>query len=301
MSSVPINISVVIPLYNKAEYVVETVLSTLAQETTPSEVIVVDDGSTDSGAELVAALSHPLVRLHRQVNAGVSAARNAGLKIATGDLVNFLDADDLHRPNFLSEISELVGSYPDAIFYATGYERLLPGGVHQSVKAVKRFETSRVVNDFFSQWSRGSFTYTSAICVRRRQAVDGQLLFPVGERWGEDQDFWFRLAEKGELAYSPAEAVLYRIDLPGSATVAEGNRTTVLPAYARLADRLVHNEVPKKHRAGVKQLLAAHYLNLAENCFSCGARDEGLELLSNPLARGRIFRYLAKRIRYIYA
>lgn len=289
-------VSVVIPLYNKGKYVIEAVLSALRQVAMPMEVIVVDDGSTDGGDKLVEALDHPLVRLYRQANAGVSAARNTGLKLARGDLVNFLDADDLHHPEFVSEIIKLCEKYPDAMFYATGYKRLLPGGIHQSVQSVRRFERDGIVSDFFSQWSRGSFTYTSAICLRRVRVLESQIEFPVGERWGEDQDVWFRLAESGDLAYSPVEAVSYRVDLPDSATSAEGVRTSVLPAYSRLADRLVRGEVPNKHRNGIKRLLATHYLNLADNCFSCGAKDEGMALLRNPLAKGRILRYLIKRI-----
>ena len=121
-------ISVVIPLYNKAPYIARALNSVLAQERLPEEIIVVDDGSTDGGGDLVKQFKDPLIRLIRQENQGVSAARNRGISLAKGELIAFLDADDTWQPGFLKVISEMRELYPQAGIYGTAYDVINPKG-----------------------------------------------------------------------------------------------------------------------------------------------------------------------------
>jgi glycosyltransferase involved in cell wall biosynthesis len=93
-------ISVVIPCYNAAGYLADSLRSVLGQTLEPHEVIVVDDGSTDGSGETVRRLA-PSARVLTQRNSGVSAARNAGVAAATGEAIAFLDADDLWDPDKL--------------------------------------------------------------------------------------------------------------------------------------------------------------------------------------------------------
>lgn len=87
-------ISIIIPCYNHAHYLPFAVQSVLAQTCAQWEAIVVDDGSTDDTRTVAARFSDPRVRYHYQENQGLSAARNAGIRIARGDYLAFLDADD---------------------------------------------------------------------------------------------------------------------------------------------------------------------------------------------------------------
>jgi len=105
-------VSVVIPTYNRAALLARTLAAVLAQTRPADEIIVVDDGSTDATAELLAACPPP-VRALRIANSGDLVARNTGLAAATGELVGFCDSDDLWRPGFLAEMLRLWEIAPD--------------------------------------------------------------------------------------------------------------------------------------------------------------------------------------------
>jgi len=96
-----LKVSIVIPLYNKAPYVRRALDSIAVQTFADFEAIIVDDGSTDMGAAVVANYSDPRFRLIRQENAGPGAARNAGIAQAQGEFIAFLDSDDEWLPNYL--------------------------------------------------------------------------------------------------------------------------------------------------------------------------------------------------------
>ena len=93
-------VSVIIPTYNREEYVVKAIDSVLGQKFDDYEFIVVDDGSTDNTKEIVNKYGD-MIRYIYQHNSGVSAARNTGIKLAKGEWVAFLDSDDEWRPDYL--------------------------------------------------------------------------------------------------------------------------------------------------------------------------------------------------------
>src|SRR2546421_5434831 len=100
-------VSAVIPVYNGETYVAEAIASTLNQTRPPIECIVVDDGSTDATRAVVGAFSEPVVYV-RQARGGVSAARNRGARLARGQLVGFLDHDDVWLPTKLERQFEAL-------------------------------------------------------------------------------------------------------------------------------------------------------------------------------------------------
>ena len=114
--------SVVIPLYNKEHYIEATIRSVLSQTCQDFEVIVVDDGSTDGSAEIVESFGSPLVRLIRQENRGVSAARNRAMREATGEWVALLDGDDMWGAEYLATVAEMIERWPKCGAYGTAFK-----------------------------------------------------------------------------------------------------------------------------------------------------------------------------------
>lgn len=288
--------SVVIPLYNKRDFVAEAVSSAAMQEPRPIEVIVVDDGSTDDGPALVEALGLPGVRLLRQANAGVSAARNAGIEAAQGDWVAFLDADDRYKPGHLMALTELARQAPSAGMLATGYCRLSSDG--RSEPVALEFGPG-LLDDFHGRWSRLTFTFTSAIAVRTGLMRDFALRFPVGEKLGEDQDVWLRMAELAPVAYVGSTLVDYRIEVSGSATAVTPKPAELLPCYKRLHGRLLAGQVPSVLRPGARRLVGSHWLNTAWALHGAGRRAAAWALWRAPAARGNVRYWLKTGIQWL--
>lgn len=281
------SISVVVPLFNKGRFIEDALRSILSQTVPVHEIVVVDDGSTDSGAQQVEAVADPRISLIRQTNAGVSVARNTGIEAASGDLIAFLDADDRYRPGFFDSILSLVSEFPDAGLFGTGYRKFRSAdGCADSFLPVPSGSPNRgLVHDFYSAWGRSSFISTISIAVKARTFRESGIRFPGGERLGEDQDVWFRLAERYPVAFDPCVQSEYRVGVVGSATYAGGGFDP-LPCYGRLAERLSRREVPGHLVAGARRLLASHLLNVARTRLSSRDRRGAWRMLRNPMVWG---------------
>ncbi|MFY7866992.1 glycosyltransferase family 2 protein [Roseateles sp.] len=286
--------TVAIPLYNKRAYVLEAVQSAVQQE--PDEVIVVDDGSTDGGAELVESLGLARVRLVRQQNAGVAAARNAALALATSTWVAFLDADDRYQPGHLAALRDLAERFPSAGMLATGYCRVWIDGRRESIALPG---PARLLHDFYGQWSRLTFTCADSIAVNVAVSRRSGISFPLGETLGEDQDVWFRMAEAAPVAYVGETRVDYRMEVAGSATAQEPRPPTLLPCYLRLNERLQRGDVPSAMRAGARRLLGSHWLNTARAMRERGDLAQGWALWRSPQARGHKLYWLRTGLRWM--
>ena len=108
-----VSLSVVVPCFNAAAYLDAALRSVALQAVPDVEVIVIDDGSTDGSAE-IARRHSPSVRLVQQENQGISASRNRGIELSRGEIVGFLDADDLLPPESLRSRFDVLASFPEA-------------------------------------------------------------------------------------------------------------------------------------------------------------------------------------------
>lgn len=206
-------ISVVIPLYNKEKQIAHTLQSVFKQTFQDFEVVVVDDGSTDSSVAEVEKFSDSRIRLIHQKNAGVAAARNRGIEEAKGDLIAFLDADDEWKPEYLVTQYLLSQKYPHCLIYACNYEfQNLEGKVTPTIIRKLPFTgEDGILSNYFEMASCSHPPlWTSAVMVKKQaiQAIGG---FPLGIKSGEDLLTWARLAVKGEIAYSKEVEAIYNL------------------------------------------------------------------------------------------
>jgi glycosyltransferase involved in cell wall biosynthesis len=191
-------VSVVIPLYNKGPYVGRSLDSVLAQTLADFEVLVVDDGSTDGGADVVAACRDGRVRLIRQANAGPGAARNRGLAEARGTYAAFLDADDEWLPTYLEKSVGLLQRHAGAAATACGYY-LHPSGRRTEAmwrKRGLREGTYRLRPDLSPQLVVHLLAYLATWnVVARTEAVRRWGGFFSKDRclYGEDSYLWLKL------------------------------------------------------------------------------------------------------------
>ena len=232
------DISVVIPLYNKKSSIRTAVECALRQTCSVREVIIVDDGSTDGSAEVVKGLIKEYfwrgdgrIRLVSQTNSGVSAARNTGIREAKGEWIAFLDADDIWKSNHIEQITRLHEAFPQAAVLSTNYEIITsaemqnPNAVSEkrngdsifsfddlfSSNAVSSQESCEgfIVNDFYGRLLFGKHVVWSSTAVVKRSALSEIGGFDTRMTKGEDLDCWERLYEKEIFAQSDAVTALY--------------------------------------------------------------------------------------------
>jgi glycosyltransferase involved in cell wall biosynthesis len=199
-------ISVVIPTYNSGSLVQEAVASVLGQTHAAAEIIVVDDGSTDDTADRLAQFGPP-VRVIHQPNGGASAARNRGLAGATGELIAFLDADDVWHADKLRRQCELLAARPELGLLGTltvPWPGTFPADLPSGSASVVRLEELVVRNRFV----------TSAVIVRR-ELVDRVGPFDGALQGPEDYDYWLRAAALSRVANLSVPLTGYR-DTGGS-------------------------------------------------------------------------------------
>jgi len=194
-------VSVVIPTYNRAKMLVEAVESALQQTHPPDEIIVMDDGSTDDTERVIARYSGKL-RYVRQKNSGPAAARNHGMRLASGDFIAFLDSDDLWVPDRLERQFAALKSCPDLDFIF---------GLEAKFTAEQQFDgceikdrdvwkslnsVDYVVPEPFKLLLEENFIPTSSVLFRKR-CIATVGFIDESLQQAEDYDFWLRFALHG--------------------------------------------------------------------------------------------------------
>ena len=281
-------VSVVIPAYNVARYIGETLESVLAQTFTGYEVIVVNDGSPDT-EDFEQAIEPYLSRIRylKQENRGASVARNTGLQAARGEFIAFLDADDLWLPNYLEEQMKFIRergcdlACADAEYFgATTHDA--PTYMTLLMDSAPAFGDVTFLELVASERS----LITSGVVARREQIMEIGL-FDEALRNAQDFDLWLRLSRHGaRLAYQRKVLLRYRCradGLTGDAVNCHRRELRVLDKIEESYDLAPQerNEVStviRNRRASLEFELGKAYLSIGEyaNARECFRKANGL-------------------------
>jgi len=183
--------SIVIPLYNKEQSIVNTIKSVLNQSYQDFEIVVVNDGSTDNSLKLVEQINDSRIRIINKPNRGVSSARNRGIKEAKSELIALLDGDDLWEHNYLEEMNSLIIDFPDRAIWGCNYD-IIDNGKHVERIVNLPILFKGELNDYFDGSKNYPLFWTSSVILKKSKTIE---IGGFDERItiGEDLDLWFRM------------------------------------------------------------------------------------------------------------
>lgn len=206
--------TVIIPLYNKENYVENTIKSILDQTFTDYEVLVIDDCSTDSSVPLIQAfLSDKISLISHSKNSGLSASRNTGIRNSKSQYVTFLDADDTWKPNFLTAVFEMIQQFPEEAIFGTNYQEIYQNNTirfPQNSTSDLKPESICLVTDFFKRNKQQGVFIHSGICFDKK-VYDLVGFYDETINFAEDLDFNIRAFSKFNLVYYNSRLVNYTI------------------------------------------------------------------------------------------
>lgn len=199
-------ISIIIPVYNRAITIEATIDSVLQQTFSDFELIIINDGSTDSTLEILSRYSDPRIKVFSFSHAGAAVSRNRGLEQATGEYIAFLDSDDLWSPSKLAAQLKALQTHPEAAVayswtdYIDQWGNWRKAGRHITVNG-----------EAYTQMLLTNFLESGSNPLIRRDAVEVVGGFDESLTGGQDWDFYLRLAANFLLVNVPAVQVFYRL------------------------------------------------------------------------------------------
>ncbi|NBB31614.1 glycosyltransferase family A protein [Cellulophaga sp. BC115SP] len=213
-------ISIVIPLYNKAHTVQRTIMSIISQDYKDFEVIIVDDGSTDNGIDIIKSLiSDNRFKIIQQENQGVSVARNRGVKESSYNYIAFLDADDEWKPQFLTAIINAITKFPEASMWGTS-------SIHKDLESnlekddtVERYREKVTEVNYWENPHTMSHTSATVVSKKKIFLVDSNGdIFPPGMACCEDWACFNRLAMIDKVVYIGLPLSVRNVNVKGQIT-----------------------------------------------------------------------------------
>lgn len=277
------SVTVIVPTYNRANYLGECLASLLAQTVAPLEILVIDDGSSDNTGELLRGYGAP-VRYFRKDNGGKPSAVNLGLKHASGDFIWVFDDDDVALPRAIESRLDVFGADPSIDFVYSPHYRGRDGA-QGHIAIGNLYQPALYEGDqFFRELMKGCFFHLGATLIRR-SAFDRIGGFDTDLLSSEDYDLQLRLAQHLRGAYCKEPSFVFRQHegIRGSSVIryAAKDRVKVFRRFDQAIGRRLRRDVPltryaehriEPHAAGgtatAEALLARAVVMASKACLS---------------------------------
>jgi GT2 family glycosyltransferase len=285
----PTSVSAVIPTFNCARLLRHALASALAQTVPLREIIVVDDGSTDDTAEVVASLG-PAVTYVRQPNSGPSAARNRGAHMASGSWLAFLDADDQWMPDKIRRQLAAAHASPDAVLVYTATSLVYADGTRRLREAVPPAQLWPLLR------YRNCLT-DSTVLVRRNVFLEHGG-FNSDLRTCEDWDLWARIRAHHSVTYVPDALCAYSIR-PGS--LSSNIDQMLVDTAAILEPTLLVGLTGIPRRLWRRRIVAAQLFGAALTALEAGQASRARRLLCRSAATWPAPHFMPERWRELVA
>jgi glycosyltransferase involved in cell wall biosynthesis len=273
MENVPL-FSVIIPTFNRAEFITKTVQSVLDQTYKSFEIIIVDDGSTDNTEALLQPLiqKHPNIFYFKKQNEERGAARNFGIIKAKGAYVTFLDSDDIFYSNHLQEAVELISKKNSPEVFHLAYEIVRTDG-----SVVKQYTNSGSLN--LRLIRLGNILSCMGVFVRREIAIKNLFVEDREMSGSEDYELWLRLAGQYEIAYTNTitSAIIHH---PGRSVMEVSQKKALITRVEKVLQYVMNNEAyQKKYSQYNGRLRAVNYGYIALHLALAHYRKEAIRYL----------------------
>lgn len=224
--------SIVIPLYNKAKSIANTIQSILVQSFADFELIIVDDGSTDDSVRVVNQFTDKRIRLIQKENGGVCSARNRGIQEAKYPYIALLDADDYWDKDYLLEQTKMIADFPNATLWGINFAEVTEGN-----KLIRKLPTGLIegyrgyVENYFNMSDRISDLFCSSSVVIRKDIFTITGMFDERIKYSEDIDMWYRIIVNFPVAFYDRYMVFYQYDSENRAMLRAKPLRFFLPYY----------------------------------------------------------------------
>jgi glycosyltransferase involved in cell wall biosynthesis len=269
-------VSVIIPTYNHARFVTQTVNSALAQTYPHVEVIVVDDGSVDDTRAVLDHYGQQISYLYQE-NRGPSAARNLGVRAARGDYFLFLDADDAVPPNKLDLQVSLLEARPDFGLVYSGWQYVDEGGT-QILGEGRPGKQGQVLKELLCR----TLSFPPAAAVVRRKCLERVGLFDESLRGTEDTAMWTRIAAAGyAFGYADRPLLQYRV-VKGS--VSSNNASQARNEFARLDKFFASPNLPADVKALEAEAYSALHYEFGAKSYHAGEIELGKDHIRKAIS-----------------